>query len=68
MWKACRAQEKALREMMSEQRKRAERRAAYFAQKVLLMTPQNCDYNLNKIIVILFIYEAYVVFRSCTRS
>ena len=36
MWKACRAQEKVLREMMSDQRKRAERRAAYFAQKVYL--------------------------------
>eukprot|EP01099_Mayorella_cantabrigiensis_P006842 TRINITY_DN5849_c0_g1_i1.p1 TRINITY_DN5849_c0_g1~~TRINITY_DN5849_c0_g1_i1.p1 ORF type:complete len:195 (-),score=50.83 TRINITY_DN5849_c0_g1_i1:144-650(-) len=35
MWKQCRQQEKVLAGMMSERRRRAERKAAYFASKLI---------------------------------
>jgi hypothetical protein len=41
MWKAARQQEKALRTMMSDYRKRVERKAAIIASRV------NCDNKIN---------------------
>jgi hypothetical protein len=35
MWKACREQERKIQGIMHDHKKRAERKAAYFAEKVL---------------------------------
>jgi hypothetical protein len=44
MWKACRDQERKIQGIMHDHKKRAERKAAYFAEKVRL--PPSSEANL----------------------